>query len=396
MQTGDGLLVRLIPQQPISIAAFVAVCEASESCGNGIVEITQRGSLQIRGLTTTSVPRFAQAVARLDIAHDGVPVLTSPLHGFDPLETDYSRSLTIALRETLRERSGAPLSAKVSVLIDTAGKLHLDAVTSDIRLRASECGRRFHISVGGDARNATALGWVDSERIIAAVSEILDLIADQGPAVRARDLTPQHLSVLQEHLKSDPQAEPGPQVRQSCEPLGIHAQRDGRVTFGCALAFGHATAGSLRRLAYVAADCGASALRPAPARAMLAFGLSREAACELCAAAEALGFVVEAGDSRRFVVACAGAPACSSATLATRQLAPEVAAAAQGIANSSKVIHLSGCTKGCAHPGPAALTIAGPDLYIVGGRAGDAPAGRISSSEWPACIERICQDLGSV
>jgi precorrin-3B synthase len=45
------------------------------------------------------------------------------------------------------------------------------------------------------------------------------------------------------------------------------------------------------------------------------------------------------------------------------------------------LLHLSGCAKGCAHPGPAAITLvgeAGGFALIHDGRAGDAPASQLS------------------
>jgi precorrin-3B synthase len=87
MPTGDGLLVRLLPVGTISLDAFRKLCTAAREHGNGIVEITARGSIQIRGLNAVSAPGFADAVAALDIAAaDGVPVLCNALAGLDPEE----------------------------------------------------------------------------------------------------------------------------------------------------------------------------------------------------------------------------------------------------------------------------------------------------------------------
>src|SRR5580704_1958531 len=95
MQTGDGLLARLLTGATIGLDAAAALCAAARQHGNGIVEITARGSIQIRGLTATSAPAFADAVAALDIgAVDGVPILADPLAGLAPLsaEVDCSRA----------------------------------------------------------------------------------------------------------------------------------------------------------------------------------------------------------------------------------------------------------------------------------------------------------------
>jgi precorrin-3B synthase len=165
------------------------------------------------------------------------------------------------------------------------------------------------------------------------------------------------------------------------------------VARGFALPFGHTTANALRRFAQAAADNGASSIRSAPGRSLLAIGLSPVAANKLCESAAAEDFVVDARDTRRRVVACAGAPACASAQLATRQLAPEVARATRSLAGASSIVHLSGCNKGCAHPGPAALTVAGPDRLILNGRASDTRWTTVSSAGLIADLERLCSPL---
>ena len=69
MRTGDGLLVRLTPTgTTMPCEAFAALCTAARNCGNGVIEITSRGSIQIRGLTEASVKSFAAAVAGIDLA----------------------------------------------------------------------------------------------------------------------------------------------------------------------------------------------------------------------------------------------------------------------------------------------------------------------------------------
>src|SRR5262245_7843268 len=80
MQTGDGLLVRMMPAAMILPGAMAGWGAAARAHGNGTIEITARGSLQVRGLTPRSAPLFAAAVADLGIAaQEGVPVIA----GFD-------------------------------------------------------------------------------------------------------------------------------------------------------------------------------------------------------------------------------------------------------------------------------------------------------------------------
>ncbi|MGO4831415.1 precorrin-3B synthase, partial [Rhizobiaceae sp. 2RAB30] len=88
METGDGLLARLNPiSGGITPPTLAAIAEAAARFGNGQIEVTARGSLQIRGLTQITAPQFAEAIDRLDInVRTGVPVETGALAGLDPAE----------------------------------------------------------------------------------------------------------------------------------------------------------------------------------------------------------------------------------------------------------------------------------------------------------------------
>ena len=386
MQTGDGLLARLIPDRPVPIDALCRLCTAAEELGNGIIEVTQRGSLQIRGLREASAPVFAHLVVGLGIgASSGPPLLTSPLLGLEASEPFDSTVLAASLRNILSQRpDSGSLGPKVSVLIDGGGKLHLDAVPADIRLLASS-GSLFQVSLAGSANNACHLGYVSSLEVAATVEGLLQRIAQQGPTARAKDL------VADLKFQSAPS-----NARPASEPIGTHLLKDGTVAYGFALPFGHATATTLRRLLQAAADHGASSIRPAPGRALLIIGLSQTAADNLRISAANEGFLVDPHDARRNVVACAGSPACSSAKLPTRELAPEVAKAARSLVGTSNLVHLSGCSKGCAHPGPAFLTVVGPDRIVLDGRANDDAHATISPDGLIADIERLCGELSHV
>jgi precorrin-3B synthase len=63
--------------------------------------------------------------------------------------------------------------------------------------------------------------------------------------------------------------------------------------------------------------------------------------------------------------------------------------AARPFLDGSLTIHVSGCAKGCAHPGVAALTLIGPDRLVVQGRAGDPPHGATSAAEFIAGLPRL-------
>jgi precorrin-3B synthase len=394
MPTGDGLLARLLPDVPMPLHLFVALCGAAQEHGNGIMEVTQRGSFQFRGLRPASAAPFADTVAALGFgAVVGPPIVTPPLLGLQAQESVDLQALAATLRLELIHRTDlAALSPKVSLLIDGEGALHLDDVMADVRVRAADVPR-LHLSIAGTAATATSLGWVESHQAVGAILYLLASLAARGPAARARDLVNESdLAAIRASLADVLVAESPPPPRSRSEPIGMHALNKAQFACGVALPFGHADARTLLQLAASALRCGATAIRPVPGRALLTLGLTAMTADEFAAAATLQGFIVRAADVRRYVVACAGAPACGSAMLSTRQLAPAIADAAESLLDGSTMIHLSGCTKGCAHPKTAALTLVGPDRIVVQGRANDAPHGKITPAALLAGLGRLQAD----
>jgi precorrin-3B synthase len=380
LPTGDGLLARWLPLTALPLAAFVTLCEAAERQGNGIVEVTQRGSLQFRGFDASTAAAFSSTVEALGLpVNSNPPIWSSPLLGLDPGVSTELRAWLLGLHGALRRRYRAQaIHPKFSVLVDDGGAMHLDATFADLRLKMG-ASSRLHVSIDGAAPAARALGWVALERSTEAVCEVLDQIVARGSATRAKDLD---IDILRRGLGVDRAEEPGPAPRGPCEPLEAHALKDGRFARGVGLPFGFSDAARLKGLASIAEHHGADAVRPAAGRALLIIGLRPDRILEFTAQAAGAGFVVSGNDPRRHVIACAGAPACRSALMATRAMAPLVAEAAQGHIRESTVIHLSGCAKGCAHPAKAALAFVGPDRLVIEGRADEPAVDRMTAAEF--------------
>ena len=395
MPTGDGLLVRLLPVGTIGLDAFRELCTAAQHYGNGIVEITSRGSIQIRGLSAVSAPRFASAVAGLGIAaEDSIPVLSNPLAGLDRDELIDAGALAADMRHALAHGGLARrLSAKVSVAIDGGGTLNLDRLAADVRLRAeaSDHGAILAVSIGGDGESASELGFIAPHDRGAAVMRLLATLAEHGPNARARDVVAKHGTAAFRAAIADlvvnRSAEHPP--RLSRDPIGVHRLQGGMLACGIGLAFGHADASSLQRLAEAAAAAGSNGLRAAPGRTLLIVGLAPQSVPSLLATAEALGFMTRSDDPRRQVIACAGAPICAAANIAARALAPQIAAAIAPHCERAFKIHVSGCAKGCAHPAPAALTVVGTPqgcALVAGGGTSGTPFKIVAADELPAAI----------
>ena len=397
MATGDGLLVRLTPTgATMSCEAFAALCTAARNCGNGVIEITSRGSIQIRGLTEASVKSFAAAVAGIDLAFgEGPPVLSDPLAGLDPEESADASAIAADLRRAIAVASfAADIGPKVSVAIDGGGTLHLDAVAADVRMRAQATDARLHVAVGGDAETASPIGVVAAEHPVEAAMRMLRVIAAGGPTARARDIVATNGAAAFRREIADILVDlPGPLRRPAADPLGTHTLREGRLAIGLGLPFGHAHSAALEELARAAAESGATGYRTAPGRALLVVGVTENGAGHLANIAQRLGFIVRADDPRRQIVACAGAPICASAEISTRALAPSLAKVAVAGADTP-MVHLSGCAKGCACPRSAPLTVVGIEGrcgVVVNGSARDQPLVMLMPEALPGALSR-CAD----
>ena len=341
-------------------------------------------------------------------------MLCNPLAGLDPDEIIDAATLAADLRVALARTSlTQKLSAKVSIVVDGGGKLGLDAIAADIRFRAEATNGTaiLRIEAGGQD-----IGSVGAEHVVEAARRLLGVLAERSSDVRARDVIAAECAapfrivisnLLQTSTRPRKNGDPALDsrlrgnerringIRRSGDAIGVHRLRDGSFACGVGLGFGHADAACLQRLIETVNAAGARGIRTAPDRAILVIGLKDEALAPFATAAENLGFIVHADDSRRHVVACAGAPICASAHIAARAIGPVIAATAGPYLDGSFKIHVSGCTKGCAHPAPAALTIVGTATgcaLVADGTARDTPFMTTAADQLPATVAHFVRD----
>lgn len=379
MQTGDGLLVRLNPVAGgVSPKALIGLCEAARRHGNGIIEVTARGSLQIRGLTAESATLMAAEVDSLGIAvRTGVPVETGPLAGLDPDEIADPTPLAAGIRAAIDAAGlGGRLGPKVSVVIDGGGQLAMDTVQADVRLTAL-APDLWLLAAAGDARTATLIGTVTEAEAGSATPAILHAIAERGREARARDLKGQEIRELVSAFLNPDESKPELHTLNPPSPIGILPLANGASVLGLGLPFGHTQATRMIALCREAEALGAREIRFALQRAILVLGLSQSGCDALQGTAKSLGFITDALDPRRMIAACPGAPACASGRIASRDIAEEIARDSGAALDASVTLHISGCAKGCAHPAAATLTLVGDEKgagLVVDGTAKGLPA----------------------
>jgi len=268
-----------------------------------------------------------------------------------------------------------------------------------VRLRAigTREAPRFYVAVGGTAASAMPLGSIAVDMAVTAVLRVLHVITARGPTTRAVDiLEAEGINAFCSVLDGNVETRPRPPPRPAADPIGRHPLRDGFFALGIALPFGHAHADALARLAQAAAAFGVGSLRPAPDRALLLVGVREESAAPLTAAAEQLAFIVHTHDPRRRIVACPGKPACGSGLIAARALAADLA---RQLSAQGEAVHISGCSKGCAHPTTAALTVVGTERgcgIVRHGSAGATPNYHVEPAKLIREIVRIIETGAAV
>ena len=316
MATGDGLLVRVKPRAArLTSAGLCALADAAARFGNGVVELTRRGNLQVRGLSPDGVAGFAAAMVAAGLA-DPDPtverrriVIPPPLAGDDP---DVSAD-AMTLADAIEARVPPGLPPKFCIAIDGGGIL-AGAPAADIVVRVPP----------GEAVDGAMQAAVGRPR------------AKVQPA------------------------------RPPATAVGFIPYPDDHGAFGMGLPFGQTDPAGLRLLAALADRFGGGAIRISPWRSVL---LGRVAARDLPAIrAMAAALVLDPADPRLRVSSCIGSPCCGSATVPARMDAVRLAAL------GATAIHVSGCAKGCAHPGGAALVgDNGRYSRVENWRAGTAP-----------------------
>lgn len=394
MRTGDGLLARLRTEDcRLTLAQLRAAAHAAQSFGNGILEVTARGSLQARGIRPDTVAPFEAAIRDAGIVPaSGLMVEVPPLSGLDPSEHLDVRSFADEIRHAVAaHRPLLVLAPKLAVVVDGGGLTHLGSVAADVRLTALD-GERFLLAAGGNNRTAMKIAVVAKDEVVAAVLRVLEAIAAIGPMARGKDLRPEMLEGLSDQAASSVELSIDACQLLGAELLSGGAAGDSSWIVGLAFPYRQARAGDIIALLDEIEILGIADIRLAPGHRLILTGLHESEARQAERAASRHGFWISANEPRAAISLCAGSSGCASAHFETRETAELVAARAGDLLDRSVTVHLSGCPKGCAHPAPAPLTLTGtPSGYglVVNGAASDTPALYIDAKDLGTALERL-------
>ncbi len=344
MASGDGLVVRVrVPLGRLSAAQARGVAALAAAHGNGLIDLSARANVQLRGVTAESHAPLVAGLRGLGLIDADVAretrrnIVVQPFHA----PGDGTLELAGALMAALAAEDAPVLPGKFGFAVDCGPRLVLENVAADIRLerrdgrlalRPDGAARGKVVSAAGAADEALALArwFLASGGVREGRGRMAALVARAGlPEGFDLPVAPERFA-----------AQPG-----AC-----------KQGFLVGFEFGQMRAEMLAALA----DLGA--LRVTPWRMLLIEGAAEAPALP--------GLITDPADPMLRVVACTGAPGCVQALAPTRDLARALAPHVPGL------LHVSGCAKGCAHPGPAPLTLTATPAgfaLIRNGAACDAP-----------------------
>ncbi|AWB50731.1 precorrin-3B synthase (plasmid) [Gemmobacter aquarius] len=338
MESGDGLVVRVRPPLGrLSQDQARGLAAAARAYGNGLIDLSARGNVQVRGVTAASHSALIVGLRGMDLI-DASPEAEQRRN---ILVTPFADVETLRLASALAGALGQmpPLPGKFGFVVDSGPVPMMGDISGDIRLERAADGRLL-IRCDGAALGAPvddgAAAAVDLARWFVAAGGVSDgrgRMADLiGRGVRPTDALTGTVAPAPKAVLPQP---------------GLVAQ--GALV---GVAFGQMQAEALAGLA----DLGP--LRMTPWRMLLIEGVSVMPALP--------GLITDPDDPIRRVEACSGAPACLQGRAAVRDLARRLAPQVP----TGRLLHVSGCGKGCAHPGRADVTLVatavGFDLILNG------------------------------
>jgi precorrin-3B synthase len=401
MQSGDGLLLRIRPRAgTLAVSSLFAIAKTAVEFGSGEIDLTNRGNLQLRGLSAKSYP---EALALLDASGlideqadvEAVRnVIVDPLSGVDPARADVC-TLAARLEDVLVEHKAFwQLPGKFGFSFSGSSEPRIGGRSTDIMISATTSGS-LAISLDGNA-DVGAIVAVDSaiEAITRLAAIFLELRASDATITRMRDAVERRGSATiyaAAGLESSLLPSPGDNGIQT-PPVGLLADRNGTFAAGVGLPFGRVLARQLEALYGVASCVGIQSVRTSPQRVLVFPVVSDGQAKAVLAEAEYRDLIAAPNDLRLFFDVCPGAPACANATTETRRDARRLADALYGTTTLPS-LHISGCEKGCARRGAAALTLVARDgrydVICNDGPSGPVALSGVSPAEIDAAVARF-------
>lgn len=401
----DGSLSRLrVPGGFLTTPQSEAIVHLAHQCGHGVVQITNRANLQIRGVQSGIPPAtlnhlqqvgLASPIAQVDALRN---IMASPTAGIDRQQLLDTCPLVQGWNHYLSNRADfAVLSPKFSVCFAGGESVSVSDRPNDISLvsvnLAGQIYFQLHLSIGerGDAPEHVGV-LIQPESSLEVLTALTEVYWDytvqkssQAPKPRLRDLLHDwgievYLQLVEKRLAWRLQrSELGINSSSPAKTghLGVHSQCQPDVSYmGIVLPLGRLTTHQLQGLTSLAAQFGSHTLRLTPWQNILLPDIPDVHVAAVQDGIAALGLSTSATHPWSAIVACSGITGCKSAATDTQSHALALATYLEERMKLDRPlnIHFSGCEKSCAQHYPSDIALVGVaadrptyDVYVGNG-----------------------------
>lgn len=361
----DGPLVRVRVPGGLLGAGALRGLAAAAALGDGSVELTSRGNVQVRAVHD---PVAFEATARQagllpSATHERVRnILGSPFGGRVDGQAATTEVVTALDRRLCHRSELAALPGRFLFAVDD-GSGDVAHSGADVALLAEACEAEA-CEGGACARWRLLLAGVPTELVTTdPVGTALDaaaaFLAIRGSAWRLGEVADGAVRVAAT-LGTRTVQGTDPRPHRTAPPVGVFDQADGRHALGVLAPLGRLTAAQVTALASFAT------VGLTPWRGAVLLDLDDPDAA--LAAAEAAGLITDTGSPLAGVTACAGKPNCAKALRDVRGDAAATHQRADPGSSDRSPVHWVGCSRRCGTPRGAVLVEADERGYLVDGQ----------------------------
>ncbi|WP_296233942.1 precorrin-3B synthase [uncultured Pseudomonas sp.] len=387
----DGGICRVkLPGGVLLSTQARAIAEAARQHASGVLELTNRSNLQIRGVLPGQEAPLIEALLsanlgpRVAAADDVRNLLLSPAAGLDPQARMDVRPLASQLLDLLQDTPALhALSPKFALQLDGGEALAMREHPHDLWL-AAENEQHMLLGLAGCPFEAP-VARVETTQVVRLVRQLLLLFLELATPEQSRmrqllQQIPADELLQRLQMRLDFPLQPVPVNWQLTAPLdhvpaGIYPQaQPGLCMVVAGAQLGRLHAEQLTTLAELSERHGDGELRLTPWQGLLLGNVPEARARELLAELDQLGLLTHADEPLLGLVACTGSAACARGLADSKHHALHLAERLRE-SGARPQVHLSACPRSCASARvqPYTLLASTPEHYQLYQRTPETP-----------------------